>query len=222
MKSTVKAFLLLCLIFGIAGCAAYHVDVTGYLDPEHPPSLNPGKTVFVVQNEKADNPLLEKEVASKIARLLQQKEYRLSAPEDADFRLVFAYGMDIGPLRVKSFTRREPDRTDVVYRYDDETGKSSWQTVTIPGPISYQTYSVRNYTCFLSIRVIDARKFRQSGEVEVVWAADTVSEGGSSDVRDVLNYLLVATFEYFGQDTGKAVRVKLAPEHPRVKCLMNK
>ena len=64
IKSSLKLFLLVCLIIGGASCAnIYHIDVTGYLDPAHPPSLIPGKTVFVVQNAEADNPLLEKEVS---------------------------------------------------------------------------------------------------------------------------------------------------------------
>ena len=44
---------------------------------------------------------------------------------------------------------------------------------------------------------------------------ESVSEGTSSDLRYLINYLLVATFEYLGQDTGKAVRVRLMNVNPR-------
>jgi hypothetical protein len=221
MKYLLRLFIFVALIAIFASCATL-VDVTGYLDPAHRTFLVPGKSVSVVQNPNADNPLLEKEVASKIARLLEQQGYNLSTSEDADFRLTFNYGMGRGPLHTGTIRHHKPGRTETIRSYDPHSGTWSSQTVNIPGSTSYEPYSVQYHTRSLSIRVFDARKFRESGQKEVLWAADTMSEGESSDLRDVLNYLLVATFEHFGKDTGQAVRVKLTPADSRVRHLKEK
>jgi hypothetical protein len=160
----------------------------------------------VEQHPNAGNPLLEKEVATKIGRLLEQQGYRSSSPEKADFRLTFSYGMDRGPVRIESIRRPQTVRT-----YDPDKTTTSYSTVDTYQPVSIQ-YFVRS----LAVRVFDARKLRESGDAEVVWAADTLSEGTSADLRETLNYLLVATFEHFGQDTGKAIRMELTPGDSRI------
>ena len=222
MRDLLKFFVLVGFIIGIVSCSAYHIQVTGYLDRAHSPSLVPGNTVFVMQNPEADNPLLEKEVAARIAKLLEQHGYRLSSPKDADFHILSRYGIDCGPLRTGSIAIKEPDRHEPTYTYDSDSGAWSFGVLTIPGQTRYVPYSVQHHTCWFSIRVIDVRKSRESHKAEVVWAADTVSEGKSTDLRDVLNYILVATFEYFGLDTGKAVRIKLKPGDSRVRNLKEK
>ena len=42
-----------------------------------------------------------------------------------------------------------------------------------------------------------------------VWVGEAQSVGASSDLRTVLNYLLVADFKEFGKNTGKAVTVEI-------------
>ncbi len=209
MRFSLRLVPLIAVILGTASCATYCIDVTGYLDPARPSSLMPGKTVYIMSNPKADNPLLDKEIALKMANLLTQKGYRVSPSEFADFHLVFTYGTDRGSLRTESIRRPQRIR---VYHPDLET----WTYETVD---SYEPYSVQYYTHSLHVRVIDARRFGDGVQDKVVWVADTVSEEQSSDLRDLVNYLLVATFEYFGQDTGKAVRVRLAPGDFRVQRL---
>lgn len=199
-------FLFLGLILGATSCATYRIDVTGYLDPARPPSLVPGKTIFVVQSPEADNPLLEREVASKIAKLLKEKGYPLSPAEDADFHLVFRYGIGRGPLHTGFIPRPQDIRA-----YDPYSKTWYYETV-----YRYEPYSIQYLTRSLSIRVIDAHKLRESGQTEVVWAGDTVSEGESRDLRSVIDYLLVTTFDYFGKDTGRTVQTTLAPTDLRV------
>ncbi|OEU45198.1 MAG: hypothetical protein BBJ60_04255 [Desulfobacterales bacterium S7086C20] len=213
LKCPYKLILFAAVILVTASCAtSYRVDVTGYSDPVRSSALVPGRKVFVVHNPEADNPLLEKEVASKIATLLEQEGYRVSSNEDVGFRLTFNYGMDRGPVRIGSIRRPQTIKT-----YDPDTGKTSYTSVD-----TYEPLSVQYFTRSLSVRVIDGHKFRESGQKEVVWAADTLSEGKSADLRDVLNYLLVATFEYFGQDTGKAISVRLTPTDSRIVYLKGK
>jgi len=35
-----------------------------------------------------------------------------------------------------------------------------------------------------------------------IWVGETISSGSSSDLRKVIDYLIVATFEHLGIDTG--------------------
>ena len=43
--------------------------------------------------------------------------------------------------------------------------------------------------------------------------------GASSDLRMVLNYLLVADFKEFGKNTGKAVPMEIEAQNPEVYSL---
>jgi hypothetical protein len=45
------------------------------------------------------------------------------------------------------------------------------------------------------------------------------SVGASSDLRLVLNYLLVADFKEFGKNTGKAVTVEIDANNPEAASL---
>lgn len=205
--------LLVIIVIGTAGCAPrYAVNVTGYLDQETSFSPTRDHSFFVVMNTNAENSLLEKEVASKIGTLLDEKGHPPGSAGEADFHIVYWYGIDRGPLHTETTPIHH-----TIPSYNPFVGTWFLNTVT-----TYQTHSMQYHTRSLSIRVIDARQSRDSNQAEVVWAADTVSEGGSSDLREVLNYLLVATFEHFGQDTGKAVRLKLTPKDPQIIQLMQK
>jgi hypothetical protein len=44
---------------------------------------------------------------------------------------------------------------------------------------------------------------REDGTGAVVWTATTQSEGSSSDLRKVIDGMLLTAFKYFGQDTGE-------------------
>ena len=63
----------------LSGCGPtlYNVNVNGYTDPAAPTQVAPGGSFFVIENQKAQNPLLEKEIAGKINKLLTNKGYAL-------------------------------------------------------------------------------------------------------------------------------------------------
>jgi hypothetical protein len=217
MKLPLKFILAAFWAILISGCTTYKINVNGYLNSDCPLDLQPDSSFYIVHNPSASNPLLEKEVASKIGKILQDKGFRLAAQDGADFHILFNYGIDRGPLEVGTITHREPASTKNVYTYNYSTGKYDWVQVKVPGSEKEESYSVQNYTRSLSIGIIDAARSIKTGKPEFAWMGETVSEGASSDLRDVINYLLVATFDYLGQDTGKAARVRLIRGNPRVK-----
>jgi hypothetical protein len=186
--------------------------VNTFAAPAQVGPLAPGKSVLVVWNPQAANPLLEREVADRIAALLAERGYTQSTVADADFYLVFGYGIGPGPLHTAVLPVYHPGGVATVYGDVNAT-------VQLPGSWSYVPYTVATNTRVLTIRVADGPRFRDTRQVETVWAADTVSTGKSGDLRNVLNYMLVATFDYFGGNTGRAIQLELSTEDDRVRRL---
>jgi len=77
------------------------------------------------------------------------------------------------------------------------------------------------YTRQLIIKVADAVRLRENKKEHVVWVGETHSIDPSSDLRYDIDYLLVVTFRYLGQDTGKQVRVNMEIKDPEVLELRN-
>jgi hypothetical protein len=76
--------------------------------------------------------------------------------------------------------------------------------------------SVALYDRWLLINVIDGKYYREKGQFKTIWVGEARSTGASSDLRTVLNYLLLADFKKFGQNTGQAVSVDIGEHEPLV------
>ena len=70
----------------------------------------------------------------------------------------------------------------------------------------YEQEYYRQYDRYLMMTLLDRARFDASPEenrdTAIVWQAESVSPGGSRNVRGVVPFLLAATFEHFGEDTG--------------------
>ena len=79
----------------LSSCASYNynVMVNGYTDPGTFETVKPGGSFFVIENQEAKNPLLEKEIKEKINKLLQSRGYAVTTFEKADYYLFFGYGL---------------------------------------------------------------------------------------------------------------------------------
>jgi hypothetical protein len=64
---------------------------------------------------------------------------------------------------------------------------------------------------------VEAKEYRETGKSRTVWVGEARSTGGSSDLRQVLNPMLVAVFEQFGRNTAKALPIILKQNDPRVR-----
>ncbi len=203
------------------GCAlgSVRMNINGYLDHQRPVVFKPGDSFFVAQNPEADNPLLEKEIADKIKRLLAQKGFSLTAKAKADYILAFGYSLIQEPPEMHFWLQHQPGRYEQLEVFKDDKGRSYWRTIYAPGRQVYVPQTKIAFTRALSLRVIEARVERASGEARVVWAADTHSRGTDKDLRTVINYLLIGTFEHFGQDTGRLVPQKVPRTDPRLELL---
>ena len=83
----------------------------------------------------------------------------------------------------------------------------------------YPADSASLYDRWLLIKVVEGPAYRTQKISRPVWVGEARSVGASSDLRTVLNYLLVADFKEFGRNTGQAVAVEIKEQDPEVSSL---
>jgi hypothetical protein len=213
-RFSLAAFLLAGIIASGCGPARYDVRVNGYTDPAAPAGIAPGGAFCIMENKDAKNPLLDKEVQEKIGRLLTKQNYRLVPYEKADYLLFFNYGLG-------------GDRPTVVLP-DYYTsagfgiGGGYWgrgSSVFLGGPFfsfPFGAEAVALYDRWLILKVVDAKTYREKGQQQTLWVGEARSTGSSTDLRTGLNYLLLAAFQKFGQNTGQAVSLTISQPEVQV------
>jgi hypothetical protein len=221
MKNPLIALIMLLAAAGLAGCGPtlYNIKVNGYTDPAAPAALASGSSFFVIENQQAQNPLLEKEIAEKLKKLLTSKGYALATYDQANYYLFFSYG--IGQERAARVIL--PDYTCGLgigggagpgYCWRGAPYFFAWPFITFyPGYNSF-------YDRWLLINVVDGKYYRDKGEFRPIWVGEARSTGASGDLRSAINYLLLADFQQFGSNTGQAVAVEVSEDAPRMEGLI--
>jgi hypothetical protein len=214
-----KFLVIFLLGLGLSGCATYYnIKVNGYTAPKTAEQLKPGGFFYIMEDKEAKNPLLETEVREKIVRLLEGHGYPVTSSFDkADYYLFFKYGMG------------QPQSVGVTDYYGSVGWGFGWgggwgwgyggPSVGIWAPPYGSTEIVTLYDRWLQINVVDGPLYRTQKVSRSVWVGEARSHGTSSDLRTTLNYLLVALFNHFGQNTGKVIDVKLKQNDPAVSVL---
>lgn len=223
MKKTLIAFIILLAGCCLCGCGStrHNINVNGYTDPAAPVQLIPGGSFFVIENQKAQNPLLEKEIAGKINKLLTNKGYALTSYDKAQYYLLFSYG--VGGERAASVVM--PDYyTSYGFGIGGGTGwGGGWRgsPFVFGAPFfSFYPGPERQYDRWLLINVVDGKYYRENqGQFRTIWVGEARSAGASTDLRVAVNYLLLAEFQQFGQNTGKAVSVEVNEDAVQVQGL---
>ena len=209
-----KALFLAGLLIMVSGCGR-EIRTTGFLDrTAGVTALAKGATVAVVENSQAENPIFDREVKGKIEKLLARRGYRAAAAGKADYILTYGYSISPG-LRSTPVTTYGPPQTQITSVPDGKGGVTT-RAITLPGQPTVVPMLSTEYTRRLMVTVADAARQREDKKEHVLWVGETHSIDPSSDLRSDIDYLLVATFLYFGQDTGKQVRVNLSPNDPEV------
>jgi hypothetical protein len=192
----------------------FNIKVNGYTDPNVPGQIRPGGSFCVMENKEAKNPLLEAEVKGKITKLLETRGYPVTTFDKADYYLFFGYGMG----EPRSVSAAAPD-------YYGSIGWGmgyGWGGPAFAIGVPYGAYAADTATLYdrwLLINVVEGPAYRARKDTRPVWAGEARSVGTSSDLRTVLNYLLVADFKEFGKNTGKAVTVEIDAQNPEVTSL---
>lgn len=213
MTKFLGLFLLGVLGTVISGCASvrtYQVQVNGYTEGAAP-SLAAGASLVVLEDQKAQNPLLEKEIKAKVEVLLEKQGLVLAPYDRADYYLSFTYGL--GTPQTVSVTG---PTWGVGWGFGPGYGGRGISTgIYWPGCGPLYTETQALYDRWLRLTVVEGKHYRDTGKSRTVWVGEARSTGASSDLREVLNSLLIAAFEQFGQNTGKAVPIQIKQNDPR-------
>jgi hypothetical protein len=218
MKKFPGLFLLALLSVALIGCAlarTYRVQVNGYTEEAAVAPFAVGVSFFVVENQEAANPLLEKEVKVKLDKLLEKHGYFLAPYEQAEYCLLFTYGMG-APQTVAV---AEPSWGIGVGFGTGYWGPGAGYGFYWPGcgPYPYYVETQAFYDRWLRLTVVEGKQYRATGKkAQALWVGEARSSGTSSDLREVLNPLLLAAFEQFGKNTRKAVPTTIKQNDSRL------
>jgi hypothetical protein len=183
-----------------------HITTNTFADVQAIPGGFEEGSSFAVIPASKENQLFNKEISHKIARELQTEGYQVKPAKEAakaDYCLVFGYGItsSTNTVNVAKYIPGERQvkqgfiagRRDVV-DYEEVT-ETSGTTVYVP----------EEYTVFkreLMMQVYDAKLYHKDKQEELVWQGTAVSVGDCSDLRLIIDYLIGALFNHFGESTG--------------------
>lgn len=212
MRLRVLRLALFCLLAG--GCASYSVTVNGYLDKSSTEGLPAGTAIHVVENPQASNLLLQREIALKIEELLQGAGYSRAPYEKASLLLLFEYGVNPGHVKVEAISQLRGEPSMAATSYRDPSSTVPLYDVPSGATIVPSLHTV--YGKWLSVKVVEGEAYRSDGQVRQIWVGEATLETESADLREAVDYMLVALFENFGLDTRRRLKVRLDAKDPRV------
>ena len=215
MQKTIGLLALLALVWCLPSCSTvptYTIKVNGYTEPGTQTQVKPGSYFFIMDNPDAKNPLLDQEIKEKINNLLLTHWYLVTTFDKADYYLFYKYGMG----EPKSVSVTAPDYYGGLGWGVGYGGPAFYMGLPLSG---YSTDITPLYDRWLQLTVVDGPAYRNQNISRPVWVGEAHSLGTSSDLRSVLNYLLVADFKKFGQNTGKAVTMEIKGTNPEAAAL---
>jgi hypothetical protein len=196
---------LLTLPICAAGCTTtYMVHVNGFSEVNEP--IKENASIYVSVDPNSRNPIFDNEIKARIEMLLKQRGYvPVANDEHSNYRLTFKTGLDS-----HSVSGYMPLYRPYFGFYDRYWGYYHF------GYYGYVPYIDTYYDQWLVIKVFAPKPDVTPQTEQVIWIGEAAIATDDADLRQVVNYLLVAVFEYFGQDTGKRVVLRIAPDDPRV------
>ncbi len=203
--------LLLAALASGCGWSLYTVKVNGYAEPLAGQTLAPGASLSVVLDPKAANPILERQVGTKLSFALNNSGWSVVSGGNTDLKLTFSYGRRQG-IETKTRVVEEPGRP-VVVTSRDEKGRLVTTEVDTPPRTRYLQEQVTVYDLWLKVRV------SRIEDGEVVWIGEATTRSTAGDLRPVLNYLIAGLIKVFGLDTGHQRRFVISTDDPVVQLL---
>jgi len=211
------------------GCTNVHMSINAYRSKELPfPEPGSDHSVGVVVQTVPAEPLLNEEIKRKVADILKTKGYAVAPAEKADYVLVCSASMDSGVSDTDYVPVTSPGSYSYSHIYDSY-GRVARVSTYIPGETTYLPYTYTIYTKGLVLTLLRRDLVRASGddkkkeeplEEATVWRCVTLSTGGSSDLRWIVNHMMLASLDRFGKDTGRQEEVSMALNGERVKRLV--
>lgn len=233
MNTTIKKHIpmLLLILAGlilISGCGQnMRVQINAFKASNRVfPSPTPDHTVAILIGTDSKEALLQDEVMAKLAFLLREEGYHVTTRDQAQYLLSCWFTMDNGKTQTGVAAVDEP-----VYQHHFYGGYHSYRQVGYG-----TTYVPYTYTIFckhVDLSLYDNAMYARTEEPNLpeaeqkkradeatVWQCTTTSCSESNDLRWTVNYLLLAGFEVFGQDTGKQGYLTVKERDKRFKALI--
>ncbi len=214
---TRSAWILVAAAAGLAGCTpTYRVHVNTYSELDGP--LSRTAPIYIPADSNSPNPILRRQIASKIRDLLQGNGYNpVEKPDAGAYQLTFEVGID--SERVLDYAPVYRSFGGYYGRYHG--GHPGWGL----GYTTYMPYVDTVYTHWLRMRLYTPEGTggkAESGEADpppgrrTVWQGEAIVGTENPELREVVNYLLVGCLEYFAVDTEEWVTVKIDADDPRI------
>lgn len=189
----------------LAGCTSgYQVHVNTFADPNRP--VPQGASVHVAEDPNAGNPILRRQIVSKINELLEGYGYTpAGTTERANYLLTFEIGFN---------SNQVVDYTPVYrpYFYGGFGGRFSHGGF---GATTYVPYVDTIYVHWLRMKLY-TKDGATLNQANVVWLGEALTGADNPELRQIVNYLLAACMEYFATDTGKWVTTTIKKDDPRI------
>ena len=229
LTSKFKLILLGTILIFLGACKTIKIVNNSFANKQSiPQGFIPGSS-FCIKFTYTDNPLIPKniaemiasEAAEKIAKILQTNGYVIRNSKTADYNLVFSFGMtkSINIVNVPVYMPGQTqikngnilDNSGEAVQYQEETQTS--------GKVVYVPQECTVYNKNLVAQIYDARLQREANKEKQVWLGSADSSNESSDIRDIMDYLLVSTFKYFGKNTQRIIATEMHYDNKEVKKL---
>jgi hypothetical protein len=183
--------VLIFLLLSLTGCTeSYIVAVNGFAEAKN--TIPNNARILILVDPNAENTVFESDIRTKIETLLKDRGYQVvDSLAAADYRLDFKYG-------VKS--REET--------YYDFSGTRIGEHGSYVGPRLYVPHEEIIWDLWLGLKL-----YRKD---TIVWSGEAVTSRRYFDRMKAVDYLLVAAFEYFGQDTGGHKTLTIEAKDPRI------
>jgi hypothetical protein len=198
------AIVLALAAVGATGCTqSYIVHVDAFADPDKP--VTQGASICVVMDPNAGNPILRRQVGSKIGELLRDYGYTtVETRQAATYLLTFEMGLNSD--QVLDYV---PMYRPFGWYYGRPFGRMGF------GYSTYVPYIDTVFVHWLRIKVL-TKDGATIDQANVIWLGEALLGSDSPDLRQAINYLLVACIDHFGQDTGRWVAETINVDDPRI------
>jgi hypothetical protein len=205
----------------LTGCSTkYTVSSNTFVDYDAIPYGFDKGSSFCIASENDENVLFTKEVENKIACLLRAKGFEIVDADSAQYALVFDFSMS-SYSKVINTLKHIPNQTQRTKgkisgnegnstKYEENTETS--QAVYVP---ETHTFYDRKFT-------IEVCHNHDQKNDAPLWSGTFSSEGKSSDLRGIIDYLLIPAFENFGKSTGRCIEITLDEKDKQVHSLRNR
>jgi hypothetical protein len=220
--------VLLGLLVLASGCSKIEIDLNCYQSHDLPcPAPGEGATICLAARTTPPEPLLEAELCDKLRRLLETRGFQVLSEGACEYTLFADAAVDGG----STSTDYTPVTTggDYVRSYVyDRRGRFVVVNRQIPYRTRYVPYTYTVFTSGLGLTLTKqspgSATTREADELvpqaeETVWRSTASTTTGSSDLRWLVNHMLIVSLDHFGQDTGKQKRVGIAEDDKRVRRL---